>query len=297
MFGYILSSPPVNRLLHVSEFPTGRGQCGPCSGTCRTEADCRMGECCSNGKCVFCVPCVDASRCPQGQCCLKGAVSPSKMCTDDCDTGVCENNLDCTSRICKNGKCIIGPREPPKCDRATDCDPPWLNGKDQCCLKSGPFWTNEFRCGDCDRDGVCSDNSHCRDHLRCDTHQRCVCGRDYPCTNGQVCDATGNCVSKPCSGREQCSPGQCCLKRSWKGYLAPKLCGNCEGFCEDDFDCKEGHTCEGGRCVIGGCLTDSQCHPECCVTEISFCDHIFHVSGKKAFRAVCIISNILKSRS
>ncbi|GBD24906.1 hypothetical protein HRbin30_00220 [bacterium HR30] len=252
--------------------------------TCRTDADCRDNNRCTedrcgnDGLCVFhpitCEPidaCHDAGTCdpntglcssppkPEGAACDDG-----NLCTegDRCVAGSCVGEaVECTG--------ADGCHDPGQCDPATGlCPNPRPDGTP---CSDGNLCTRDDRCvaGRCRAEPIdCSTADGCHDQGQCDPATG-LCPNPQPdgspCNDGNLCTRNDQCQQSLCRGTAiDCSqadgchdPGQC--------DPATGLCPNPrpDGTpCSDANLCTIGDRCEQSLCVgtPKDCSTTDGCH-------------------------------------
>ncbi len=278
------------------------GQCEfvPVAGTCVIDNSCLTeGETKTDNPCMLCDPprsalswsiaiCDDGQSCTDDSCDLGSgdcAFAPNDAnscndgddCTadDHCAGGLCVGTCECTL----DTDCAANP--PPQCQRWTctsfNCvavPDAVLNGAD---CDDGLFCTTGDVCsaGVCGGEptdcgpvsglctlGVCDEDADAC--VAVDAASGTSCDDADPCTEGDLCDASGNCqgVAKDCSELDtDCMLGVC-------------NAGNCQGSvqegisCEDDDVCTEMEQCNSaGECVWTwnssaeecGCQSDGDC--------------------------------------
>ena len=110
------------------------------------------------------------------------------------------------------------------------------NGWDDCC-------TSDRRCGE--GEGDCDADSHCKEGLSCGTNNCPVV------TNGTFT------IGDDCCHRPACTGGDSCCTAAWP-------CGEQEGDCDEDYECKEGLKCGSDNCPQDGSFESDD---DCCYKE------------------------------
>ena len=305
------TQPPPPVCTHSSQCPLPRTQCclkrystvkrcGHCYGICEGDGDCQEGKCCNSESCGECgvggPKCLSVATCRQGQCCLyldfEKIVGPfpqnsyvfrDKTVCVACNTpGNCLANTDCAEGLhcSRRKKCEpIGPRP---CSTREDCNEKCLSVATclpgYCCLYldfekiRGPFpqssyvFRDKTVCAPCNTPGNCLENTDCAEGLHCSRSKKCE-----------------PIAPRPCSTREDCIPGDCCLIGSFLSSpvmnrlidvvpvdwpTGPGRCGRCSGTCTTDTSCPTGQCCSNRRCgpCIPSCIDQRYCRPEqCCL--------------------------------
>ncbi len=232
--------------------------CDEATGDCQTELDnaqCAMGEFCSDGGCVVGDPCNNAGQCQDGLACNGAEICAQLMGMGPtvCQPGTpidCNDDVDCTSDACQ---------EPGACDNVqldglcADGDP--CNG-DEVCTAAGCQGGDPLVCDD----GVgCTDNDCIEDF-----------GCSYPANHPSCDDGTF------CNGEEYCDPIDDC--QSTGALQCPDDGIPCTtDVCDEQIDgCA--HTPDDAQCscgeeclpAFGGCATGC---------TISFCDGHLYACG------------------
>jgi len=310
---------------------TGKDQCvaGACKGT---VASCDDGNVCTTDACsptAGCTnsantgPCDDGNPCSSPDACFNGGCAPGpNVC------GVCKTDSDCKddgdlcngTLVCSAGQCQQKPGSIVVCADGGACATNACDAKTGLCVKtSKPNGTA------CDDGTVCTASSACAggacvgaNPLSCDDNNQCTldscdakvgctktpvagaCDDLNPCTTGDVCSPSGQCVpgvntcqclqnadcakfedGDLCNGTLICSANQCTIKPGSVvtcpsgGACTVSQCepksGACVATtkpngtpCDDKSVCTTGDACQAGACV-GGKLVCDDSNP--CTTD------------------------------
>lgn len=157
----------------------GVKQCVPKSGACEDlglcagDAECPVGEICSDATRTCAGGCLEDGQCLSGTVCVGGRCVPP-----------CDGPEDCTApAICDGGKCKV----PGACDAPADCP-----DKETYCSRV----TGQCEPG-CQVDADCKDAAKICEGGTCEDKG---CQHNFECAFGRVCDkGTGQCVPYPAS--------------------------------------------------------------------------------------------------
>lgn len=269
-------------------------ECAPCFSSlqCSTKL-------CRNGKCIYpniqsltkCLPppkkpecesCLRSEECQTGKC----WGSPLKCVHDNADSlrkcfspecAPCKNGLECSTKLCENGKCIYDAFESrSKCfplPKKPECQ--LCSSGEQC--ESGKCWGSPAKCVyDTDeslRKCFLAECAPCTSSAQCSTklceNGKCV----YPTTESkEKCFKKDEC--EPCNSREECKSNKCWGRRCTDGSdesLRRCFTAECES-CERKKECST-KNCESGKCVYKTNASREKClgskkRPECAFCQV-----------------------------
>ena len=212
-------------------------------------------------------PCSDGTTCSAGACvggtsldcgapdaCSDTFCHPFVGCVSRPIGRVCGEDDKCTSDACAAGQCVVGP--PKVCPAAAACHVATCQPASGNCVETPAPAGAE-----------CSDDDACTQGDLCDAAGACVstpifCDDGNPCTN-DLC-AGGNCTTVPntalCNDGNACTAGDVC----GGGHC---LSGQTTCACEDATDCAgfdDGDPCTGVvTCIANTCVTDHSAVPVC----------------------------------
>ncbi|HRI62722.1 MAG TPA: MopE-related protein [Polyangium sp.] len=214
------------------------GQCTGGTNICMVDSDCFQGQICVNGACVN-------SMCRTEIC--NGLDDDCNNVIDDGPGSVCADGTMCINGTCGGTTQQCGPNSPP-------CPPGQMCSSMGVCV--GSCMASPETCNgiDDDCDGAVDDTP--AGTTLCPNGTTCVngtcggtntqCGPMRPCPTGQMCTATGICVTTGC-------------------MPAPETCNGRDDDCNGVIDDAAPGTIlcpNGGQCVNGACSgTTTQCGP------------------------------------
>ena len=205
--------------------------CGKCGLTCPSDMTCRDGLC-EDSKTLSCDAGCESPR----TCCGEGSAQKcANLEFDNANCGSCGNVCGENAR-CEKGKCVSTTASTCEagCGSSTCCD--------GACVDT---LTDANHCGSCDI--VCSKDLFC---------QAGKCVSACVCPDGQVCDASGECVSS-CGG-VACATDELCCDHQCVSSTSASSCGTCENKCSGSES-----MCEAGKCVSSCNAGLEACKGEC----------------------------------
>ncbi len=280
--------------------------------SCTSDYECPKGKICDRSQTppVCKDGCSDISKCPIGYLCCDGKCKKGECCTSkDCRKAgyptceeingenicvdLCEplfqnpcNSVDNKFRCCMQNdnsyRCVIAKCcdnndcvEPnkPYCETALE-EPDCVNKCEPENIKCGSVYVccsafNGYMCfsGDCCDEKDCSDSKKCIGYHcvegNCKSEPSICNASEKCCQSGQL---EGICYKGECCSDEQCSTDS----KGTKCLLDRFTCG-----CNTKSDCQSGYVCKDNVCIIGDCITDSDCtdisRPICINNKCSPC--------------------------
>ncbi|TNE48829.1 MAG: matrixin family metalloprotease [Deltaproteobacteria bacterium] len=276
---------------------------GVCHNTCPNDT-CSDGNKCyplNNGeKACLCLSDQDCNgQSCQANFCQGSNTGPAGKEGEACGPGgKCEAGLTCVQDPNSSQSLCVRP-----CQSNNDCQNGWVcNSQYNICIpgagtqQRGEICDNQDRCSNglvctlvqqgaqsgiciqvCNAQGQCPGGETC---LQAQGGQKlCMCGKEYPCPQGKVCNDDFECVNgnnPGCQSNADCAAGQVC--QSGRCVAAPQcqsagdcgagqICqnGSCipdPSICQRDANCPPGQTCAQGRCVpdnTSGCQSNADC--------------------------------------
>ncbi len=262
--------------------------------SCRTDAQCRLGEACVGGFCIA-TPCAGAlcpgeqtcqyrclatsHACDNNACnpdlekCVAGSCLPSCVGGDPCALGCNADDPNCIGGHCTNNTLCDGGA----CVPVMECDKRFCPDGFVCSLSCGtadpcdsgpcnPGWT----CSSCERNGCLTSDPNCVAGA-CTNDTVCV-GRACLAASGDLPEDTAVCTENQCSGLA-CPDGQICISGACQDPCANIACEAGGRYCNkvdgNDVVCCRGECCEPGEmCRDGYCLRGDFCVDGCPANQI-----------------------------